>query len=145
MFLALAGAAAVASVHVVARADAPAGRYTASGGTVLDSKTHLTWQQAASSSLVSWANAKTYCAGLGSTLGGTGWRLPTEKELLSLVDYSQSTSTASDQSVFSALLSGVWSATPLAGSPTTVWVITPNGTTFTVYTVNGGAYARCVR
>src|SRR5450631_801437 len=95
----LAGTAALV-FRTVARANAPAGRYGGSGSIVVDSKTNLTWQQSPAPSGMSWANAKTYCAGVGSTLGGTGWRLPTEKELLTLIDYSQATGPLIDQSAF---------------------------------------------
>jgi len=77
-----------------ASANAPAGQYvvTASGtgnGTVYDTKSKLTWQQTVSSATYSWVAAKTYCAGVGASLGGTGWRLPTIKELQSIVDLTQ--------------------------------------------------------
>ncbi|AYV55535.1 DUF1566 domain-containing protein [Leptospira kmetyi] len=37
-----------------------------------------------------WATAVAYCKGLGATLGdGRQWRLPSVKELISIVDYSQ--------------------------------------------------------
>ena len=78
-----------------AHAAAPAGHYVVSGaGTVLDTKSKLTWQQAGS--LGTFAEAKAYCAQLGSTLGGAGWRLPTFKELLTLLDLSQTKSSSND-------------------------------------------------
>jgi hypothetical protein len=64
------------------RASAPAGRYTATAGQVTDARTGLTWQQTASSS--NGGDAAAYCAALD--LNGTGWRLPTIKELLTIVD-----------------------------------------------------------
>ncbi|WP_167883353.1 DUF1566 domain-containing protein [Leptospira yasudae] len=40
-----------------------------------------------------WATAVAYCNSLGTTLGdGRQWRLPTIKELISIVDYSQGSS-----------------------------------------------------
>jgi hypothetical protein len=75
-------------------ATAPTGRFmvtSGSGGnngTVYDTKTKLTWQQTVTSTTYTWANAKTYCAGVGSSLGGTGWRLPTVKELQSILDFT---------------------------------------------------------
>ena len=60
-------------------------RYTTAGGTVYDTKTKLTWQQAISSSTYTWADAQTYCAGVSMSLGGTGWRLPTLVELKTIV------------------------------------------------------------
>jgi hypothetical protein len=110
------------------RADAPPGRYTASGGTVVDNATHLTWQQILATSggddgagRSTWANAKTYCAGLGA-----GFRLPTAKELLTIVDFSKAnpaidTSADAFPNTPSDLF---WTATPLAGSPpTSAWFV----------------------
>ena len=74
------------------RANAPAGRYQVSNGAVYDTRTKLTWQQAVQGKYpanITWANAKTYCATL-DLAGMVGWRLPTIKELLSIVDQSLS-------------------------------------------------------
>ncbi len=67
-------------------AAAPAGRYTIATDTVKDIKTGLTWQRAVPSWSFTLASAKAYCPGLN--LGGfsSGWRLPTKKELETLVD-----------------------------------------------------------
>ena len=57
-------------------------------GTVTDNTTGLMWQQDGLDYTVSWEDALSYCENL--ELGGhTNWRLPTIKELRSLVDYSQ--------------------------------------------------------
>jgi Protein of unknown function (DUF1566) len=117
-----------------AGANAPAGQYvvTAGGtgnGTVYDTKSKLTWQQTVSSTTYyTWADAKTYCAGVGASLGGTGWRLPTLKELQSLVDYSQSTAPMIDPNAFpSTPASSFWSASRLAGSPSNAWSVNFSG------------------
>jgi hypothetical protein len=115
----LLGAVAIVAVTLPtsAGANAPAGQYvvTAGGtgnGTVYDTKSKLTWQQTVSSTTYSWADAQSYC------ISGFG-RLPTLKELQSLVDYSQLTGPMIDQNAFPSTPSiGLfWSATPLAGSP----------------------------
>ena len=58
--------------------NAPAGHYAvgtgAAAGTVYDTKSKLTWQQAAPS-MLDWTDAIAYCQAL--QLEGTGWRLPT--------------------------------------------------------------------
>lgn len=58
----------------------PAGRFTVVGDTVVDNNTHLTWQRTASAVKYPWAGADSYCN------NGSGWRLPTIRELRSLVD-----------------------------------------------------------
>jgi len=57
-------------------------------GTVTDLSTGLMWQQATAPGSHSWQNALSYCEDL--SLGGyTDWRLPTIKELDSIVDLKQ--------------------------------------------------------
>lgn len=56
-------------------------------GTVTDTATGLTWQQATAPGTYIWEAALVYCEGL--TLGGrSDWHLPTIKELDSIVDLS---------------------------------------------------------
>jgi len=69
-------------------ASTSAGGYTDNGdGTITDISTGLMWQKTSSSGKT-WEGALAYCEGLN--LGSnTDWRLPTIKELRSLVDYSR--------------------------------------------------------
>lgn len=77
-------------VGVSARADAPPGRYKldATGATVLDVKTGLVWQRTQSDKVYPALEPGAYCVSL--SLGGfkSGWRVPTKKELESVVDVS---------------------------------------------------------
>jgi hypothetical protein len=75
--------ALVVTCAATARADAPAGRYTVAGAVVTDTKTKLVWQQKTAMP-GKRADAIAYCAGLG-----TAWRIPTMKELMTLVDDSR--------------------------------------------------------
>ena len=73
---------------------APAGRYVISNGTVADSKTGLTWEQAVDPKGASLAGAQAICDTL--SLGGQGgWRLPTVKELYSILDFEGGSATGS--------------------------------------------------
>jgi hypothetical protein len=100
-----------------AAGSAPAGRYTITSTTVRDTRTGLTWQRAVSPS-ATWADASAYCAGLSAALGGTGWRLPDVKELLTLVDDAQATGPTIDVNAFPATPAAFfWSSTPMAGMP----------------------------
>jgi len=144
IFLTLACAACVLLFHPLARANAPVGRYTVSGGTVTDTKTNLVWQQTPPTATATESAAATYCAGLGSSLGGTNWRLPTVKELLTLVDFTRDT--VIDSTAFpNTPANYFWTATAVTGAPTSVWVVNfSNGETGTDFTVRSFV-VRCVR
>jgi hypothetical protein len=62
----------------------PATRYQVNAegvASVTDTRTGLTWQRNIATESYTRSGAITYCSGLG-----TGWRLPTKKELLTLID-----------------------------------------------------------
>jgi Protein of unknown function (DUF1566) len=81
-----------------ARAHAPAGRYVVGsdafingpGGvaTVTDTKTKLTWQRDFSGPMAYEDNPLGACESLNLDTGAIGWRLPTLRELLTIVDYA---------------------------------------------------------
>jgi hypothetical protein len=71
----------------LARADAPPDQYGlfySASVTIADNYTKLVWQRTAPPTQFSFAAAATYCQGL--TLDGYTWRVPSYKELLTLVD-----------------------------------------------------------
>jgi drug/metabolite transporter superfamily protein YnfA len=141
--LSLAAVGVVACLTLLARADAPAGRYTIAYGTVYDTKTKLTWQQAVPSLTRDWATAKTYCAGL--SLFGIGWRLPTAKELQTIVDESRAIPSI-DPTAFPSTPSNVfWSSSRLAGSPSFAWCVQFNYGYASNFAVSVPNYVRCVR
>jgi hypothetical protein len=66
------------------------GRFIAYGdGTVLDTQTNLMWAAKDNGSDINWANAKTYCEKYRGG-GYTDWRLPTQNELIGLLDANKS-------------------------------------------------------
>ena len=103
-------------------------RYADNGnGTVTDNRTGLIWQQTPTTNNYAWADVKTQCAGIGATLGGNGWRVPTFKELQTLIDYSRYNPSL-DLVAFPNALSAqasFWSASPYAGpnTPPVGWTI----------------------
>jgi hypothetical protein len=137
----------------LADANAPAGHYVVTAGsgtgndTVYDTKSKLIWQRTPPSTNYTWAGAKTYCAGVGASLGGTGWRLPTIKELASIVDLSQTTGPTIDQSAFPSTSPDAqfWSSSPLAGSSTYVWYVYFFDGSLKNTAVSDPGYVRCVR
>ena len=88
--LAVLGGAALAAALLMmfhtreASAESAGCHFAPMAGIVGDSATHLNWQQASSGALYNWDDAARYCATL--ELHGMGWRLPTIKELQTLVD-----------------------------------------------------------
>jgi len=112
---------------------------------VTDKVTGLLWQDNAEAKTVpkNWEDAKLYCAEL--TLGSHGdWRLPTRKELGTLIDYGR-VSPAIDP-VFDNVASNLyWSSTTVAGGSSFAWFVNfysgyPNSRTKT-----NSYYVRCVR
>jgi hypothetical protein len=133
-------------------ADAPPGRFTTNcpdPGTVYDTVTQLTWQMPTSDALYTWSEAMTYCTNNVAKLPETGWRLPSVKELQTIVDDSQS-AYAVDATVFSDLgTSAYWTSSVVAGDaqPAAAWMVNfTNGIPVQAPrdTVNKGS-VRCVR
>jgi hypothetical protein len=103
---------------------APVGQYTISPDTVLDNKTGLAWQRVAPAQTYNWPQAWSYCVGL--SLGGfvSGWRLPTKKELETLMDRRvMSPGPTIDVTAFPSALAGpYWMATtPYSGDTGKAW------------------------
>jgi hypothetical protein len=123
----------------------PPARYTFGTGTVYDNKTGLTWQRAMSSQTFDWADAKSYCANF--SVGDAGaWRLPTAKELLTLVDVARSTIPTIDCDAFpDASADDEWSATPTSGYSNLAWVVNFNAGYPISRAVSSSRHVRCVR
>jgi hypothetical protein len=111
--------------------------------TISDIDAGLMWTQAPSSSM-NWNAALNYAEGL-TTAGYTDWRLPTVKELQSLVDISLATATttatakaALNRTLFpTATATAYWSSTALRGGTlTSAWLV-EFGVNTTVPTANG--------
>jgi hypothetical protein len=103
-------------------ANAPPGRYTfPAAGTVYDTRTNLTWQQADDTNSYTQSAATTYCANL--SLAGTGWRLPTVAELESIVDDTRSNPAIDPTAFPGAQIASFWSSTPIAGASGHAWMI----------------------
>jgi hypothetical protein len=86
---------ALVVVASVARADAPwgsmgqYGHFDSADVVILDNNTGLSWQrQAYSQTTPNFSGAATYCASLSLGPLTSGWRVPSYKELLTLVDES---------------------------------------------------------
>jgi hypothetical protein len=105
---------------------APPERYTTATNTVADRTTGLMWQRADSGGTAyTFANAGPHCTSL--TVGGyNDWRLPTVKELFSLVD-SRVESPAIDATAFpGTTATNMWTTTPFQLSEGH-WTVSFNG------------------
>ena len=80
------------------------------GGLVRDRLTGLLWQQQGSTTKMSWADAQSYCSSLAS--GGSAFRLPTLRELDSLVDPTTSPGPTMDKAFPSTGTQVYWTSSP---------------------------------
>ncbi|MBH2006909.1 MAG: DUF1566 domain-containing protein [Myxococcaceae bacterium] len=138
---------------------APVGRYTDETGSTLtagstqvkDTVTGLIWQRAYStgtwSASAAAGSAQAYCAQLviGSQAAGS-WRMPTIKELSTLVDVTVSSGATIDLTAFPGTPANYfWSSTVYQPSPSNAWSVDfSNGSVNTV-SIGGTGYVRCVR
>ena len=84
-------------------------------GVVRDRTTGLEWTRSnVTEKSVPWADAEKACA--AHQFAGGGWRLPTIKELLTLVDYERHNPSI-DSTFFECEAGWYWTSTPYAPSP----------------------------
>jgi hypothetical protein len=112
-------------------------------GTVLDTRTMLTWQQTMAAGSYTWSDAQGYCAALA--LNGAGWRLPSVKELMTLVDLSR-VDPATDVATFPDTTSDYfWSSSSVAGSDGAAWGVSFNKGSSGAAPEDFPSRVRCVR
>jgi hypothetical protein len=106
---------------------APPNQYTViATGEVRDNYTGLVWQQDYSAATMAWADAAGYCAGL--TTGGHTWRLPSIRELATLVDEAQ-VAPSINRTMFPNTRYGsrsnnwYWASHRAAGNATAAWAL----------------------
>lgn len=131
--------ATVLLAAVVSTATAPAGRYTISNGTVFDTKTGLTWQQAANTSGLTEAQAVTYCTGLSG-----GWRLPSLKELATIVDFSTQSPCIDGNAFPNTPANYFWTSTLDNASMSFGWTVLFDTGTWQALNLSTSENVRCV-
>jgi hypothetical protein len=114
-------------------------------GTVTDNVTGLIWQQALPSGTYAWADAVTYCSTTLTLAGHHDWRLPSMIELVSIVDYGQSSPSINATYFPNTPATSFWSSTPSPAS-----AAAPFDVTFLDGSTNGhnsstAENVRCVR
>lgn len=128
-----------------AHADAPPQHYTLGADTVRDNDTKLTWQRGGDAMQYTWVAAAAYCAQL--PVAGGGWRLPSLKELLTVVDPARTTAPAIDLNAFPDAKGDIyWSSNSYVVDTTYAWTIDfRNGNSAKDHSKTAAAYVRCVR
>ncbi len=121
----------------------PTSRFVAlSGGLVSDTLTNLVWQRQASTTTMKWPEAQGYCSSMGS-----GFRLPTLKELFSLVDLTVTSGATIDQIAFpnTPAYSMFWSSSESPDLSGDAWFVdfTDGYSTPSIESI--WYYVRCVR
>ena len=113
-------------------------------GTVTDSDTGLTWQQAEITSRTNWEGALQYAAAL--TLGGqTDWRLPNIKELQSINDETLVAPSISTTYFPGATASRYWSSTSMHGTTNEAWFLDCQYGVASYAEKTTNLWVRCVR
>ena len=122
-----------------------AGPLKALAQTVQDATTGLEWQRADDGTRRSQKDALDYCAQL--SLGGlSGWHLPNQSELTSLVQYDALNNGVAIDPAFQAAKADLyWTSTQNEGIPMLAWTVTFNLGVMDGISVTGLGYARCVR
>jgi len=125
--------------------DWPFGNWVINGdATVIDTGTGLTWQQQGPDSQMNWKEALAYCENL-SLAGHDDWRLPTVRELASLLDLNRY-SPASDTDTFPDMKSGCyWSSSSFADVPGDAWYVSFNHGGDYHSTKSSDCYVRAMR
>jgi hypothetical protein len=119
---------------------------TATAVAVLDSTTNLIWSRDnVASGRLDHEDATKACAEL-TLAGASDWRLPTIRELLSLVDYDRYEPAIDTDAFPSTKSNWYWTASPWAGSPSDfAWVVCfGNGSAYDGHRY-GDAFVRAVR
>lgn len=90
---------------------------------VTDTFTGLIWEQRSATTAMTWENASSYCAGL--VKHGLGcWRLPTNIELVSLLNYDATSRISINEVVFPGTSSSnFWTSVPTESIPENSWSI----------------------
>ncbi|MFT5661093.1 MAG: hypothetical protein ACI9TV_001739 [Sulfurimonas sp.] len=114
-------------------------------GTVIDNVTNLMWQDDAVTSFLTWKAAETLCSGLVLD-GYKDWRVPTRKELVSLIDYGHYY--PSINPIFQHTGEDHhWTSTTLTGNTDRGWIVyfSDGHTNLDNKASGDGSFVRCVR
>ena len=126
----------------------PGDRYATAAEVVSDARTKLTWKRSVPATPRTWDDAVTACSSAEVTsLGGSGWRLPTKKELMTLVDHSVAPPGPTiDVTAFpDTPADSYWSLSPLVAAVPGRWFVDFAHGYGASYAEGPTSYVRCVR
>ncbi len=101
-----------ASVGSAALLCYPAPRFTTGPTEVVDGKTGLTWQRGVAPRTKTWADAKAYCPTVGAN-----FRLPSVKELMTIVDLTKISPAIDTAAFLNTLGTEFWTSSEVVGIP----------------------------
>ncbi len=124
----------------------PPARFGPGIETVVDRVTGLRWQRVSSPAAKTWSQAVATCQGLSLDGFSTGWRLPSRKELESLVDVRRLGGATIDATVFPGTPASIyWTSTPYVGGMGLAWGVEFSTGASMFYPLGNGYDVRCVR
>jgi hypothetical protein len=94
------------------------------------------WQRQVSNAIV-WADADSYCL-------SSGFRMPTIKELMSIVDLAATSGPTVDTVAFGSYSEVFWASTPASSPPIWVWAVDFSNGSYGIYPPSGLYRVRCV-
>jgi len=102
------------------RCPSATGRFGLTSDVVTDSLTGLSWRRAAAPQTMAFTPAGSYCSGLGP-----GYRLPSIKELFTILDFSRSSSVGDvlDRSIWQGPQASYWSSSINVQEYMSVWTL----------------------
>jgi hypothetical protein len=128
---------------------ASTGRFLVQSGgvTVLDKVSGLVWQRTAAPGTHTYATADSACTSNSAGLSGTGWRLPTIRELRTLTEHFRPAAPQMNSVVFPDADSvNFWSSTTRVSNTNFQWVAKAAGNLFAYFDDKTNALRyRCVR
>jgi hypothetical protein len=112
--------------------------------TMTDNMTGLMWQQEDNDASYTWEQALTYCEDTLTLAGYSDWRLPSRRELVSIVDHG-TIGPCIDSTSFPNTLSFYWSSTSSAYFTSYAWYVHFYHGYVDSYPKSYNHYVRCVR
>ena len=118
-------------------------KLTIDEGAVKDTATQLTWQRTEPQDVYAFDAAGKYCGELD--LGGKGWRLPTIKELQTLIDETRSMPAIDGAAFPKTATDFYWTASAVAGSEGQAWAVSFRFGFDGAFEAKTKQHVRCVR